>query len=76
MAEPKDEIKFTKREDVIENWDNKVHLIRQYSSKSVPSILQAEVQETIEKLVPLFHKLCELGGIIQEKKTIPIHSIE
>jgi hypothetical protein len=58
LAQRSDEVRLSSADEVRKNWSNRVHLIKQFLLDEIPDNIEDIIDETLEKLVPLFKKLC------------------
>lgn len=53
-----DGIDFSRTDDVIKNWNNKIHLINQFKVDEIPEDIDTKIKDALWILFPLFESLC------------------
>lgn len=69
LAEETDLVSLKSINEIENNWDNSIHLIKQFATNSIPDSIDTEITKTLSELRPLFTKICELNF---QKKTAPV----
>ncbi|WP_299109188.1 McrB family protein [uncultured Winogradskyella sp.] len=70
LAEESDKVRFQSKIEIEKNWDNRIHLIKQYTSETLPESIDDEILKTLEDLKPLFLKICQLDVVKNETSKI------
>lgn len=60
LAQEKDLVSLQNRSDVIQKWENSIHLLKQYNSHNIPDNIDIEIIETFETLKPLLIEICNI----------------
>jgi len=61
LAKESDLISLQSLNDIRDNWDNRIHIIKQFSNESIPESIDEEIMKTLTELKPLFIKICQLN---------------
>jgi len=53
-------VNLTNEADVQNNWDNTIHIIKQFKTSEIPEDIDEQIASTLQTLFPLFQKLCSI----------------
>jgi 5-methylcytosine-specific restriction protein B len=60
LANENDQISLINEAAIIKNWNEDIHIIKQFRTAEIPDNIEQIINVTLEKLFPLFQKLCLL----------------
>ena len=60
LANESDKVYFADEQDILNKWNNTVHIIKQFSFEDIPDNIDFQISETFKVLFPLFQKLCSI----------------